>query len=145
ALGGGEGLAWALHGTVMAAIALYVSLLWRSRAPFDLKAAALAVGVLLVTPYVFIYDFVILAVPMAFLVHAARTRGIPAGRGGRAGAGEHADRALPGRHGAVRPGRRGDRGRADRPAGARHQRADGECGREACLKLLPQTLSNSRR
>ena len=75
ALGGGEGLAWALHGTVMAATALYVSLLWRSRAPFDLKAAALAVGVLLVTPYVFIYDFVILAVPMAFLVHAARTGG----------------------------------------------------------------------
>jgi hypothetical protein len=75
ALGGGEGMAWTLHGTVMAATALYVCLVWRSRAPFDLKAAALAVGALLVTPYLFIYDVVILAVPMAFLVHAARADG----------------------------------------------------------------------
>jgi arabinofuranan 3-O-arabinosyltransferase len=75
ALGGGEGLAWVLHGAVVAATALYVCLLWRSRAPFDLKAAALATGALLVTPYLFIYDLVILAVPMAFLVRAGRTGG----------------------------------------------------------------------
>jgi hypothetical protein len=74
-LGGGEGLAWTLHGTVMVATALYVCLLWRSRAPFDLKAAALATGALFVTPYLFIYDLVILAVPMAFLVRAGRTGG----------------------------------------------------------------------
>jgi glycosyl transferase family 87 len=75
ALGGSDGVAWALHGPVMAATALYVCLLWRSRVPFDLKAAALAVGSLLVTPYLFIYDLVILAVPVAFLVHAARRDG----------------------------------------------------------------------
>ncbi|MFL5105159.1 MAG: glycosyltransferase family 87 protein [Xanthobacteraceae bacterium] len=75
ALGGGEGLAWALHGTVMAATVVYVCLLWCSRAPFELKAAALATGALLITPYIYIYDLVILAVPMAFLVRVGRTGG----------------------------------------------------------------------
>jgi arabinofuranan 3-O-arabinosyltransferase len=75
ALGGGEGLAWTLHGIVMAATALYVCRLWCSRAPFELKAAALATGALLMTPYLFIYDLVILAVPMAFLVRLGRTGG----------------------------------------------------------------------
>jgi arabinofuranan 3-O-arabinosyltransferase len=75
ALGGGEGLAWTLHGIVMAATALYVCRLWCSRVPFELKAAALATGALLMTPYLFIYDLVILAVPMAFLVRLGRTGG----------------------------------------------------------------------
>src|SRR5262249_26749699 len=39
ALGGSEALAWALQGSVIAAAALYVCVLWRGRAPFDLKAA----------------------------------------------------------------------------------------------------------
>ncbi|MFL5070990.1 MAG: DUF2029 domain-containing protein, partial [Xanthobacteraceae bacterium] len=75
ALGGGEGVAWTLHGTVMAATVVYLCLLWCSRAPFELKAAALATGALLITPYIYIYDLVILAVPMAFLVRVGRTGG----------------------------------------------------------------------
>jgi arabinofuranan 3-O-arabinosyltransferase len=67
-LGGGEPLAWALHAAVVAVTAAGLVALWRSRAPFELKAAALAVGALLVTPYLYIYDLVVLAVPIAFLV-----------------------------------------------------------------------------
>ena len=35
---------------------------WRSRVPFDLKAAAFAAGTLLATPYVYMYDLVVHAV-----------------------------------------------------------------------------------
>jgi arabinofuranan 3-O-arabinosyltransferase len=44
-----------------------VFVLWRSKAPFALKAAALATATLLATPYAYIYDFPILAVAIAFL------------------------------------------------------------------------------
>ena len=40
--------------------------LWRSDAAFELKAAALALGSLLATPYVLDYDLVVLAVAIAF-------------------------------------------------------------------------------
>ena len=35
---------------------------------YELKAAALATGAVLVTPYVFMYDLVVLAIPAALLV-----------------------------------------------------------------------------
>ena len=35
---------------------------------YEIKAAALAVAALLATPYLYVYDLVALAVPMAFLV-----------------------------------------------------------------------------
>jgi hypothetical protein len=41
----------------------------------DLKAAALGVGVLLATPYLYMYDLVVLAVPIAFLLRLANARG----------------------------------------------------------------------
>ena len=41
--------------------------IWRSDRSFDLKAAALAVATILASPYAFIYDFVTLAIPLAFL------------------------------------------------------------------------------
>ena len=44
-------------------------------APFDLKAAALAAGAVLVTPYVFAYDLVVLAVLVAFLLRFGLARG----------------------------------------------------------------------
>jgi arabinofuranan 3-O-arabinosyltransferase len=43
-------------------------LMWRSRIPYSLKASALAIGTLLTTPYLFMYDMMVLAVPVAFLV-----------------------------------------------------------------------------
>jgi arabinofuranan 3-O-arabinosyltransferase len=74
-LGGGETLAFALQGAMATTVAIVLCLLWRSKASFDLKAAALATGALLATPYIFLYDLVVLAVPMAFLIRASRTHG----------------------------------------------------------------------
>ena len=49
--------------------------LWRSPAAFPLKAAALAAGSLLATPYVLDYDLVVLALPIAFLAGHGLSRG----------------------------------------------------------------------
>jgi Glycosyltransferase family 87 len=76
-LGGSETLAWTLHGTLVGAIAIGIWVLWRSKLSFDLKAAALATGALLATPYLFLYDLVALAVPMAFLIRAGGQGGLP--------------------------------------------------------------------
>jgi hypothetical protein len=69
-LGGSEALAWSVQGFVIAICAIMNCILWRSRIPFALKAAALATGALLSTPYLFLYDLVAVAVPMAFLIRA---------------------------------------------------------------------------
>jgi arabinofuranan 3-O-arabinosyltransferase len=77
-LGGSEFSAWCAQGLTFAACGGAACLLWRSKLPFALKAAALATAALLSTPYLFLYDLVAVAVPMAFLVrlgHATR-RGI---------------------------------------------------------------------
>ena len=49
--------------------------MWRSHAPFDLKAAALVAATLVATPYVYMYDLVALAVAVAFLIRFALERG----------------------------------------------------------------------
>ena len=51
-----------------ASVATVLVLMWRSRVPYTLKAAALAVGTLLTTPYLFMYDMMVLAIPVGFLV-----------------------------------------------------------------------------
>jgi hypothetical protein len=43
-------------------------MVWRSRAAYEIKAAALAAGALLTTPYLYLYDLAVLAVPMALLL-----------------------------------------------------------------------------
>jgi hypothetical protein len=67
-LGGPEPLAWAVHWVFTASVATVLVLMWRSRVPYTLKAAALATGTLLITPYLFMYDMVVLAIPVAFLI-----------------------------------------------------------------------------
>jgi hypothetical protein len=74
AQGGSEQLAWTVQAIGSLAVAAGVTLLWRSRAPFDLRAAALAAGTLAVTPYVYMYDLVVLAVATAFLLRHALQR-----------------------------------------------------------------------
>jgi arabinofuranan 3-O-arabinosyltransferase len=64
--GGTEQLAWVLQFVLTAAVA--VAVMWRSRLPYSLKAATLAAGTLLATPYISIYDMVVLAIAVAFLV-----------------------------------------------------------------------------
>ena len=56
--GGGETLAWTVQAIGAMAVAAGLVVLWRSRAAYELKAAALAAGALIATPYVYIYDFV---------------------------------------------------------------------------------------
>ncbi len=73
--GADEQLAWTVQAAGTLALAAGLVWLWRSRAAFELKAAALAAGTLLATPYVYIYDLVALAVAVAFLVRFALARG----------------------------------------------------------------------
>jgi arabinofuranan 3-O-arabinosyltransferase len=67
-LGGTEQLAWACQWILSATVAIVLVVMWRSRISYSLKAAALATGTLLITPYLFMYDMMVLAIPVAFLV-----------------------------------------------------------------------------
>ncbi|MCP3461174.1 glycosyltransferase family 87 protein [Bradyrhizobium sp. CCGUVB23] len=69
-LGGNETLGWVLQAVVAAAVAIGLVLIWRSKVPYALKAAALATGTLLCSPYTYMYDFAVLAIPVAWLVRA---------------------------------------------------------------------------
>jgi hypothetical protein len=73
--GGPEPLAWAFQWALTASVAVVLALMWRSRIPYTLKAAALAVGALLTTPYLFMYDMMVLAVSVAFLVRIGLREG----------------------------------------------------------------------
>lgn len=70
-----ETAAWAAQACLDVLVVIVVVALWRSRTAYWLKAAALATGTLLVTPYIFIYDLVALAVPVALLVRAGLAEG----------------------------------------------------------------------
>lgn len=59
-------IAYAAQATLFTALAATLAWLWHSDAAFELKAAALALGSLLATPYVLDYDLVVLAVAIAF-------------------------------------------------------------------------------
>jgi hypothetical protein len=67
-LGGGMTAAWAAQGVLIAAAAILSARLWRQRVRYEIKAAALAVAAMLATPYLYIYDFPVLAIPLAFLM-----------------------------------------------------------------------------
>jgi hypothetical protein len=66
--GGSEPLGWTFQWIMTGTVAVVLALMWRSRIPYTLKAAALAAGTLLVTPYLFLYDLMVLAIAVAFLV-----------------------------------------------------------------------------
>ena len=72
--GGGETLAWIVQGVVTLSLAAGLAWLWKRRVAFELKASALATGALLATPYLFMYDLVVLAVAVAFLLRLALAR-----------------------------------------------------------------------
>jgi len=66
--GGSEHLAWTLQWIMTASVTVTLVTIWRSKVRYSLKAASLAVGALLVTPYLFRYDMMVLALPIAWLV-----------------------------------------------------------------------------
>ena len=73
--GGAEQLAWVFQWVLSGAVALLLAMIWRSRISYPLKAAALAAGTLLITPYLFLYDLMVLAIAVAFLVRIGLSRG----------------------------------------------------------------------
>ena len=77
-LGGGDQLAWAFQWVLTASVAVVLVLMWRSRVPYTMKAAALAAGTLLSTPYLYMYDMMVLAIPIAFLVRVGLKSGFRA-------------------------------------------------------------------
>lgn len=82
-LGAAEPLAWTLHMALVAVAGGAAVLLWRARVAYEIKAAALAAASLLATPYLYIYDLVLLSIPAALLIRLGlqdgfRTHELPA-------------------------------------------------------------------
>src|ERR1700704_396144 len=74
--GGTEQLGWIFQWTMSGTVAVVLTLMWRSRRiDYPLKAAALAAGTLLITPYLFLYDVMVLAIAVAFLVRIGLSQG----------------------------------------------------------------------
>ena len=69
-IGFDERAAWIAHGAVAVLAMAGVLYVWRRDVPYALKAAALATAVLIATPYLYMYDFPLLALPFAFLYRA---------------------------------------------------------------------------
>ncbi|MFL6835848.1 MAG: glycosyltransferase family 87 protein [Bradyrhizobium sp.] len=69
-LGGTEQLAWIFQWVLTVSVAVVLVVMWRSRLPYALKGAMLAAATLLTTPYLFVYDMVVLAIAVAFLIRA---------------------------------------------------------------------------
>ncbi|HLN10994.1 MAG TPA: glycosyltransferase family 87 protein [Xanthobacteraceae bacterium] len=68
-------LAYALQGAVTVAVAAALAWLWRAPAGFALQAAALAIAIILATPYSLDYDLMVLAPAIAFLAVDGLARG----------------------------------------------------------------------
>jgi len=67
--------AYLLHGVLVLAVVVALVLVWRSAAPLRLKGAVLVAGAVLVPPYLFDYDLVLLAIPIAILAWHGLERG----------------------------------------------------------------------
>jgi hypothetical protein len=77
--GGSEQLAWTLQWFTSLTVAAGVVTLWHTRADYAMKAAALAAGTLLLTPYLFLYDMMVLAIPVGFLLRTGLEQGFRRG------------------------------------------------------------------
>jgi hypothetical protein len=74
-LDGSEAVAWSLQAVMIGAVVLALAALWRSKVRYELKAAGLAVGALLTTPYLFLYDVMVLAIAAGFLLRIGLAEG----------------------------------------------------------------------
>jgi hypothetical protein len=68
-------VAYTIQASLLISLAASLAWLWHSDAAFELKAAALAVGSLLATPYVLDYDLVVLAIAIAFFTRYGLKQG----------------------------------------------------------------------
>ena len=64
-----------MQGVTIVAIGAAIAWLWRSAAPYPLKAAALCLATILATPYSFDYDMMVLAPAIAFFAVDGFARG----------------------------------------------------------------------
>jgi len=76
--GGSVQLAYAVQGALSLGVAGTLLWLWRSAAPFALKAAALCLAVPLGTPFCYDYDLMVLAPAIAFVAVHGATHGFHA-------------------------------------------------------------------
>ena len=72
--GASPALGWTAQGAATLAAAGGTAWLWRGAAPTSLKAAGLAAGVLLATPYAFAYDATVLGMATVFLFAGREAR-----------------------------------------------------------------------
>jgi len=73
--GAGLETAYALHFLLAAVVTAVVGWVWWRKPSLPLRAAVLVTGSLLVTPYVFDYDYALLAIPLALLAMDGHVRG----------------------------------------------------------------------
>ena len=69
-------VAWAVHALM--SVAVVVAVLWirRTVRNGELTGAALALGAVMVTPYIFMYDLVVLAIPVVLLLRMMVRTGV---------------------------------------------------------------------
>ncbi len=75
AAGSGTLIAWALQGIMMLGVMAGIYWVWSGKASAATRASILLLGILLFTRYAFIYDYAILAIPLAWLWQEGQTTG----------------------------------------------------------------------
>jgi hypothetical protein len=73
--GAGPVAAWVVHLAVGLLVTVLACQIWMRPVPHSLKAVAFSIGVLIMTPYMLVYDLTSVSVPAAFLVADALARG----------------------------------------------------------------------
>lgn len=71
-LGAGPALAWAVQAMATLAAAVFVTWIWRGYRPLPLRGAALAAATLIAVPVALMYDLMLAAVAILWLVRASR-------------------------------------------------------------------------
>ena len=74
-VGFGVKVAYLVQGAVMLLVVAGVAWVWMRKANLALRGSVLVLGPLLFTPYVFVYDLALLALPLAWLWEDGRVRG----------------------------------------------------------------------
>jgi hypothetical protein len=71
-----ESAAWIAHCTVAAAAAGFVWAIWRGGSDVHAKTSALAAGSVLISPYIYVYDAVMLILPFMWLARETRNHAV---------------------------------------------------------------------
>jgi hypothetical protein len=77
--GAGPDISLGTHLVIAVIVALIVCVIWAKAVPYPLKAAALCIGSVTVTPYVLPWDLCILGIAVAFLVRDGLSRAFAPG------------------------------------------------------------------